>query len=203
MTYTQDLLDNLAPMLYAEADTGDALTTFLGALGLPFELVETWASDTDTDIGWSLLVDVDRAPVEALPWLAQIVGLQLPQGLTEAAQRQLIRDTPNWKRGTVGAMAGAPAPYLTGNKTVILRERYDGSSNDAPYYMQIITYASETPDPVASEAAIRAQKPAGIILTYTVAAGQDLQQLKNNYATLQLVKDHYATLAGIKADQPV
>jgi Phage tail protein (Tail_P2_I) len=203
MTFTQDLLDALAPMMYAEAQTGNALTDYLSGLGLEFELVESWVSDTDTDIGWSLLLDIDRCPPEALPWLAQIVGLTLPTGLSAADQRNLIRTTPNWKRGTVGALTGAAAPFLTGNKTVILRERYDGSGNDAPYYLQIITYASETPDSSLVLKALMSQKAGGIILTYTVATGQDYQQLKTNRATYQVMKNYYPTYAGVKSDTGV
>lgn len=202
MSYAQDVLDALAPMLYAEVSTGDALTDYVTGLSLPFELVETWASDTDTHIGWSLLLDVDRCPVEALPWLAQIVGLKLNTGLSVADQRQQIHDAPNWKRGTPGAMRAAPAPYLTGAKTVILRERYDGSGNDAPYYIEAITYTAETPNPTIVEAAIRSQKAGGIILTYVTASGPDLQFVKDNYATLQTIKDTFLTLGGLKAGTP-
>ena len=202
MSFTQDLLDALAPMLYAESGTGNALTAYLGGLGLPFDLVESWASDTATETGWSLMLDVDRCPDEALPWLGQIVGLRMAPGLSPDDQRQQIKDVANWKRGTLGAIAGAPAPFLTGTKTVIVRERYDGSGFDAPYYIEVITYAAETLDPVKVEAAIRGQKAAGIILTYVCEAGQDLQQLKDNHTDLQNVKDSYTTLAGIRADTP-
>lgn len=202
MTFTTDILDALAPMLYAEADTDNALTDYLTGLSQPFELVETWASDTDTHIGWSLLLDVERCPVEALPWLAQIVGLTLDTSLSEADQRQQIEDVSNWKRGTPDAIKSVPAPYLTGSKTVIFRERYDGSGNDAPYYMEVITLASETTDATKVESAIRAQKAEGNILTYVNATGQDLQSVKDNFATLQDVKDTYATLGGLKTNTP-
>lgn len=200
MSFAQDVLDALAPMLYAEADTGSALTDYATGVSLPFELVEEWVSDTDTDIGWSLLLDVDRCPVEALPWLAQIVGLSLDTALSEADQRQQIEDVSNWKRGTPGAIIGAPAPYLTGTKTVVLRERYDGSGNDAPYDFEVITLSTETTDAVAVEAALRSQKPTGDRLTYVNSTGQDLQAVKDNYATLQTLKDSFATLGGIKTN---
>lgn len=121
------------------------LTTYITGIAQPFELVEEWASDTDDDIGWSLLLDIDRAPDEALPWLAQIVGMTLDTSLSVADQRIQIHQANNWKRGTPGAIQAAPLPYLTGSKTVILRERFDGTSVDAPYYMQVATLASETP----------------------------------------------------------
>lgn len=198
--FAQDVLDALAPMLYAEDSTGNALTDFITGISQPFELVEEWASDTDTKVGWSLLLDVDRCPLEALPWLAQIVGLRLNTALSEADQRQQIEDAPNWKRGTPGAMKAAPMPYLTGTKTVIIRERYDGSGNDAPYAIQATTYSSETADAVIVEAAIRSQKAAGLILTYVELSGQDYQTVKDNYATYQALKDAYVTYQGVKSN---
>lgn len=200
MSFTQDVLDSLAPMLYAESQTGNALTAYIGGLCSVFELVEEWASDTSEHIGWSLILDVDRCPNEALPWLAQIVGLTLPPGLIPADQRQQIKDVANWKRGTLNAIKAAPAPYLIGNKTVIVRERYNGTTQDAPYYIEVITYQAETPNPAAVEAAIRAQKAAGVILTYVNAIGQDWQSVKDHYATWQDVKNHYPTWADVKAD---
>lgn len=199
--FAQDVLDALAPMLYAESSTGDALTDYVTGLSLPFELVEEWASDTDNgEVGWSLLLDVNRCPMEALPWLAQIVGLKLNTALSEADQRQQIHDVPNWKRGTPGAVQGAPVPFLTGTKTVIIRERYDGSGNDAPYAIEAITYTSETPDATKVEAVIREQKAEGLILTYVTLSGQDYQTIKDNYATYQALKDAYVTYQGIKSN---
>lgn len=198
--FAQDVLDALAPMLYAEATTGNALADYVTGVSQPFELVEEWASDTDTDIGWSLLLDIDRAPVEALPWLAQIVGLKLNTALSVADQRQQIHNTPNWKRGSPGAMKAAPAPFLTGTKTVILRERYDGSGNDAPYDIEVITYTAETPNSAAVLAAVTKQKATGLILTYVTIAGQDYQTVKDNYVTYQALKDAYVTYQGVKAN---
>lgn len=200
MSFTQDVLDALAPMLYAEGTTGSALTDYVTGLSLPFELVETWVSDTDEDIGWSLLLDIDRCPVEALPWLAQIVGMTLNTALSEADQRQQLHDVSNWKRGTPGAIRGAPAPYLTGTKTVVLRERFDGSGNDAPYDFEVITLSSETTDATKVLAALTTQKPTGDRLTYVNSTGQDLQDVKDNYVTLQILKDSFATLGGIKTN---
>lgn len=198
MSFTSDVLDALAPMLYSG---NEPLGDYLGGLSLPFELVETWASDTDTHIGWSLLLDVDRCPVEALPWLAQMIGMTLDTSLSEANQRQQISQAGNWKRGTLPAMQAAPAPYLTGSKAVIVRERYDGSGNDAPYYMEVITFDAETPNPTLVEAAVRKQKAAGIILTYVHLAGEDYQTVKDENATYGVLKSNYLTYGGVKSHQ--
>jgi hypothetical protein len=198
-TFAQAILDKLAPMLYDPAT--DPLTTYITGISDPFELIQDWASNTDAgEVGWSLLVDVMRCPDEALPWLAQLVGVRLTPGISSMDQRLQIEGLANWKRGTPAAMAAAPGPYLTGTKTVIFRERYDGTANDAPYYLEVATLDTETASPATVEAAIRAQKPAGIILDYEVITGQDFQAIKDNYAAFQDVKNAYLTFQGIRTN---
>lgn len=200
--FAQDLLDALAPMLYAENETNHALGTYLTGLSRPFELVESWASDTDTEPGWSLLLDIDRCPDEALPWLAQLCGIKLAPGLSASNQRAQIDSLASFKRGTPSAIKAAPLPYLTGTKSVTLRERYDGSANDAPNHLQVLVLDTEVVDSVAAEAATRAQKPAGNIMTFTILTGQDYQHIKDTYTSYQDVKNAYHTYQGVKLNQP-
>jgi hypothetical protein len=153
---------------------------------------------------WGVIMDVDVAPFKALPWLAQFVGVTVPHqnpGETDenydARVRDYIRATPGFSRGTPEAMIVAAQQYLTGNKEVIIRERHGGA-----YLLQILTYASQTPDSAAVLKALISQKPAGIVLTYTVLAGQDYQLLYQNNATYQIVYTKYATYQGVLSDQP-
>ena len=124
----------------------------------------------------SPLVDVDRCPDWALPWLAALVGVTLPTGSTAELNRERIRNVAGWKRGTPAALRAAAGMYLTGDKTVYFRER-DPTGGDPPYCLEVVTRDSETPDPAAVEAALRRQKPAGILLTYRVVEGWDYQEL--------------------------
>jgi hypothetical protein len=64
-------------------------------------------------------------------------------------------------------LSRAAQPFLTGTRSVLLFEREGG-----PWRLTVATRARETPDPAAVEQAIRAQKPIGIVLTYTVISGQ-------------------------------
>lgn len=203
-SFAQALLDNLAPMLYADAENGSALQYYVEGLGTLFQIVEDWASDTDTAPGWSLLIDVDRCPDEALPWLAQFTGSVLPVGISADDQRDLIRSATRWKRGTPGALVGAPAPFLTGSKTVVFRERYDPDDPavDHPYYLYVITYTDETSDPLLVANALMSQKPGGIILNYVVHSGQDYTSLRTNYPSYSAVKTAYATYQGVNIDEP-
>ena len=167
-SFTESLLDLLAPMLYADASEGNALTTYLSGLSLNFEVIEEWARDTDDGkIGYSVLVDASRVPDDAIPWLAQFVGIQITQGLTPDQQRAQLVGLGNWKRGTVTALQAAAIPYLTGSQTVIVKER-----DTSPYHFEVMTLASETPNSSKVLAALLSQKPAGLVMSYVVFAGQ-------------------------------
>lgn len=85
---SEEILAALAPMLYNESGSSGPLAIYITGLGQMFQLIETYASDDpDTDaIGYSLWVDLDRAPEEVLPWLAQFVGVQLPIGVVTTEQ---------------------------------------------------------------------------------------------------------------------
>jgi len=206
-SFAQEILAQLQPMLYADAEHGNALVIYVGSMGdLLFQEVEDYASDdpvTDA-IGWSALVDVERVPDKGLDWLAQFVGISLTAGIPTADRRQQLRDLPNWRRGTVDALRNAPKPYLTGNKTVIFRERWNVSDPgpDYPGYLTVITYTPETVDALAVAAALISQKPAGIILDYEVLNGQDYQSLRTNNASYTAVRNNYATYNGVLLDTP-
>jgi hypothetical protein len=134
--------------------------------------------DTDDGPGWSAVLDPPRAPVWALPWLAQFAGVRLTPGLTDDEHRAEITSPPAFQRGTPAAMIATAARYLTGTKLVVFRER-DGSA----YRVSISTRTAETPDPAVVEAALRRQKPAGLILAYSVADGPTWPEPTSTWAT--------------------
>lgn len=104
-------------------------------------------SPADGYVPWSGIVDVNRAPYKALPWLGQLVGVDTPNIVTgesslahESRIRELVRATPGFKRGSPAAIEAAVSQYLTGTKTVIVRER-----NGSAYQLQVLTKRDETP----------------------------------------------------------
>lgn len=175
----------------------DALEAYTRALGAMFEEAAWYAHDSDDGPGWSRLVNLDLTPSKALPWLAQLVGVRLEPGLDDTAQRARIRSTDGFNRGTTSAIIGAAQQYLTGMKTVILRER-DGD----PYTLTVVTYTAETPDSDLVQAALDAQKPAGLILNYRVETGQDWATLITNYATWADVIAAYTTWEDVIENTP-
>jgi hypothetical protein len=167
-TFTQTLTGLLQPMFYDDIHQSDALAKYLGTLSAEFEIIEQWARDSDLgQIGYSVLVDANRVPYYAIPWLAQFVGVTITQGLSVTQQRQQLLGLGNWKRGTVAALKAAPLPLLTGSQTVMVKER-----DTSPYHFQVMTYAVETTDSTKVLAALMTQKPAGLVMTYIVFSGQ-------------------------------
>lgn len=191
----QALYDLFSTILGPNTD----LQAYLGSMGdVLFQEIDDYVSDGDNgERGWSVLIDLDRAPDKVLPWLAQFIGVSLPPGLTATQQRQQIRDTDGWNRGTVAAIVGAAAPYLTGTKSVILRERFGD-----PYIFEVITRTSETPNSAAVLAALTAQKPAGLIMIYNVLSGLDYQLLFSGYATYQLAFAGFANYQDLLDNNP-
>jgi hypothetical protein len=191
-SFAQRLYDAMAPLADQDAALGYPLANYCKALGEMFQIVDDYARDQlvngDWTPGWSQLLDLGRAPTEALAWLAQFVGVVVTTGISDAAQRAQISAVGGWRRGTKDSMLAALQATLTGTKTVVFRER-DGD----PYFLTITSKPAETPNFSASLAALLAQKPAGIVMDYHTLAGQDYSHLNSTYASYSLVFTTYST----------
>lgn len=132
----------LEPYAYGDAVNDNSLLEFLRAIGELYEEIVTLAYDATTgEEGWSILVDVDRVPSNALDWLSQFVGVVQISGLTDQQKKDRIVAREGFRRGTPAGMRAAAQVYLTGTKTVNILERDTGSA----YHMAVQTYQSETP----------------------------------------------------------
>jgi hypothetical protein len=206
-TFSQRLYDSMAPVAQEDEFNQWALLIFINGIGVMFQLLEDWARDTPDGPGWSLLLDLNRCPDIALPWLAQFVGVRIIRGSTPDEMRARIASTDGFRRGTVAAMTGAAKATLTGNQRLIFRER-DGvemghpESPEYAYCLKVATWESETPDPAATLAALLSQKPGGILLDYNPATMQDYAQVKLNNATYAVVKSRYIDYAALAMDDP-
>jgi hypothetical protein len=194
MAVADRLYDNF-PVYLQNAD----LQTYLGAIGQMFQgMADIMEDGPNEEPGWSAIVDVDRCPSVGLPWLAQLVGGQLPEGATDANARAYIRARPGWGRGTRATMIAAIQFYLTGNKTVVIRER-----DSSPYHFIVYTYTNETPNSALVNAVIARQKPAGLQYTYTVVAGGTYGSLNASYAaSYNAMKAAFTTYNGIRTNTP-
>jgi hypothetical protein len=161
--------EDLAAALSLWDLTGD-LHDYAEALGAMFKQSELFALDTETSVGWQPLWDVDLMPYYGLPWLAQIVGERLKQGIADADARAQIRNAPNQFRGTLNSIINAVKAELTGGRRLWFRERFNGSAVDEDW-IAVATYASETPSEQAVLNALRRTVPADIDISYQRLTG--------------------------------
>lgn len=202
-TLAEEVYERLEPVTHEEEQLDWPLLALLGALLDRAQEVADLARESDDGPGWSSIVDPDRAPAAWLPWLAQLVGVEIPptgtpeaSGLDEAAQRLRIKETDGQNRGTVAAIKGAARQYLTGDRTAYLTERH-GSA----YALAVATLEAETPSPLLVEAALLEQKPAGLVLVYDVIpAGGDYDALSSTHTDYADVTATYVDYHEILTD---
>lgn len=179
MTPTRPVVDQLAERLYelagplaaGDGDRGWPLLIMCDALAQPLRQLDQVVTDREDLEGWRVALDVDAAPAWCLAWFAQFAGVRLRPGLTEAQQREWVRTGWGVNRGTVASIRASVQTTLTGTRAVQIYEREGGA-----YRLLVTTRTSETPDPAATEAALRAALPAGLVVTFETRPGQDYEK---------------------------
>ena len=201
------LYDMLEPLAQQDDTAGWSLLILCNAIGTEYQLVEDLVRDTPEGPGWSSLMDVDRCPYDALPWLAQLAGVRIPPSVVDDAERRdWVRSTDGFSRGTASALIAGAKATLTGAQRLVFRERdgaaYGAGSPDYAYHLTAYSYASETPNPTATLNALLAQKPGGIVLHYHAATMQDYANVKATNATYAVVKSTFRDYAALATNQP-
>lgn len=118
--------------------------------------------DTEVNPGWTSIADPAHTPASWILWTAQLLGVQLPPGLTEEQQRELMVIHPAQNRATIQALKLAVQETLTGAKIVHIIERPAGKA----YHIQFTTVSGETPSEAASLLALLGEKPGGLVMVY-------------------------------------
>lgn len=190
-----ELYAMLEPLAYADEENGWALAHFCQALSLQLDDIEAIVRDDGDRPGWADMLDATAAPAAWLPWLAQLVGVTVPTGASEADARAAIQSPEGFSRGTPASIVKAAQKYLTGSKIVYLRERDDGA-----YHFTVSTRTSETPDSDAVLAELLKVKPIGLVMDYQVIAGQDFTQLDADHADFDAVEAAYADFDAVNLD---
>jgi hypothetical protein len=164
------------------------------AIGLMLEQVGEVYDPPDPLPPAAPLMDPELAPDWALPWVAQLTGVQLPPSFTPDQQRAYISSVAGWKRGTPAALRAAARAFLSDPAaTVYFNERL---AND-PYRLGVVTLASQTPDPALVQRAILGQKPGGIVLDYACISGQTYRSVRaevDSYRELRATWTSYRDL---------
>lgn len=171
---TERIYDALGDGLIAKDEaTGWQLLYFLDDIvAASLGAVDDIARDSDDGPGWLKQLDPDLVPAAQMWWLAQFVGVRNPGGLSLADARIYVKARPGWERGTKAAMMAEVRATLDGDRRIAFNER-SGSA----YQLSVQTHPDDTPDPDAAEAALRRQKPAGIVLAYDAAADAPVDTL--------------------------
>lgn len=79
--------------------------------------------------GWQDLLDADRCPAWALPWLAQWVGVDLDPAWSTGQIREAIRTPLSWSRASVGVIRDAANRWLPSGEVVLVE--YAGGDEHA------------------------------------------------------------------------
>lgn len=160
--------DELYRRIESIDNPSDDLRAYCNAIGEMFSEVESLArEDSNGNLPWSKITDPELAlNTASLLWLAQLAGVRVPVGMELESMRDFIELAESRRRGTEAYMVEVAQRLLTGEKSVFVLER-DGSA----YVLTINTRTAETPDAAAVEAALRAIKPAGIVLNFSTVGG--------------------------------
>jgi hypothetical protein len=167
MSIATDWPAQLQPILTSD------LTAYAAAVASMWGELEPFIDDDAVNdiVGWQALFDVDLCPLIALPWLAQCVGERLPVGIDADTARAWIKLNPRWMRGTEQAIVNAVKRCLTGPATVQFGTRMHLDGIEDVDCIAVLTYTTQTPDPVAVQRALRDNVPADIIWEYAAVDG--------------------------------
>lgn len=155
---TVRLYQRLGPAaIQGDQAAGWPLLALVDALSTPGKAIDDLVRDTDTTVGWQMVIDPDTTPCP--DWAAQWYGISRIPGESDAQLRARMRDRPNWRRGRPATIVAAVAATVPPGTLVTITERIGG---DAYVYLVHI-YAASVPDPVATQAAFDASRPAGFI----------------------------------------
>lgn len=190
---------------FTRADPDNDFTTLRMCMAIvagKIDLLWEYLIDDVTNLpALAILLDPERCPESALPWLSQFSGADLTPEMTEEARRLAIQTPEAFSRGRVKSIEAVAKRRLTGTKSVIVTERYTGSV----WRLRIETLEEETPDPDGTEADIIAyQKPIGILLFFNSRVNWTWGEAKKSaeFPTWKSVKENFATWHDYRTYKP-
>lgn len=131
---------------------------------------------------WAILLDPDRCPTVALPYLAQYVGVAITPEMSELQIRNEIKEPTGWARGRPPAMRIATRrtlkPVADEELMVIIRTR---TPEVGHHYVR--TLLAQTPDPERTERIVRSAIPAWEMLDYEAIDGVTFADIAAKFDT--------------------
>lgn len=188
-----EFIEQFEPLMELYGPMPD-LEVFMGGLSRPMQIINNISADEEEATGWSQLLDRERAHHDWLRWLGQWVGYyvpEVPQSLEVERSRIVSRSAH--RRGSIAMLREAVQEHLAEPKDVFIQERTTSAYHMTIFVVddQIITSAAK------AEAAARAQKAAGLILTFTVLTGADYSLLNASNASYTEVNSAHANYTSV------
>ncbi len=118
----------------------ELLAQVLGSMFEPtLELAEEAGSDGEAGYvpAWGTLLEVERAPLSALGYLGNYVGVTIPAGATEAEARALVKAESGLARGTRASLEAAVRRIL-GAAPFTIQERTATGGGVEAYHFNIL-----------------------------------------------------------------
>ena len=175
MTWLARLKENLAPWNTGTVTSGKTdLERYEAAVAKMFEPVAELAEETGSDgeagyvPPYGTLFNPNTVPTDAMKYLAQYVGVELPEGGTEAEWRATLKAESGIKRGTKASLELLLVKAL-GVKPFFILERTQTVEGDNAYWVTVIIPTGGIPASTYTE--INGTIPAGIWYTILERAG--------------------------------
>src|SRR4029077_17298674 len=90
---TQRIYDQIAPLAWDDPTTGWHTLVYVNAIGEMFQdVADLVENGPHNEVGWSIILDIDRVTDVGLDWLGQFLGIRFFVGVDVATKRQQIRD---------------------------------------------------------------------------------------------------------------
>lgn len=196
MSYVDELVVELQPYIDADPTGGRDTLAYIAGVAAMAEPIASLVRDADGRPGWSDMFDPWRCPRDFLMIPAQVKGVVLNPSDSEEVQRAKIDAGDGISRGSITAQIIAAQSTLTGAKTVIPQERFNGNA----WRQRFITRPAETPSPDLTLAAIKSQKPVGIVALHEVFDGITWDDLAGLAVTWADVASTFSTWEDVRLD---
>lgn len=203
----------------SDAANGYTFLLWLDGMGSQQQVIDNLCRDEGVNPGWSILMDIERCPTYALPWLAQFLGGRFTSlQTTDAQMRETILLGCGLRRGTIGHMEWVGLSFLNPGGSVVVNERttdpyhftvevfgmpgYNYSQLDAAFanYNAIAAAHSDydgfTQNIEGLTQALLSTKPAGLIMNISFV--RDYNQIDAAYATYNILDAAFLTYGDIQ-----
>jgi hypothetical protein len=184
--------ESLGYHLEDDAATGFALQKWSEGICSPLQPTYDLIRPRLDEAGWAIALDPDEAPADGLGWLSQWPGVVLTPEMTEAQERDEIRQPTGWKRAQPETLRIATRrtlkPVAEEELLVIIRPRTPSVGH---HYIR--TLLSQTPEPERTKAVLRAKLPAWEVLDYEAIDGVTFADITAKFVTFGDLADAFPT----------